>query len=308
LGSCEVSIPSEHERGEFESPVIYKLEFAQDPSKHIVLREVTQYGEDQFHRELKQSLAAHGNSLLVFVHGYNVDFDNAARRTAQLACDLEFSGVPLFFSWPSQGNWYEYRKDEKQVALAVPYLRRFLTEVVSRSQATSMHLIAHSMGNRALTAALQEIALTAQSQSVHFNQVVLAAPDIDADIFRDQIAPSITNQAERVTLYASSNDWALFASRTFNSGDPRAGDTNRKLVVLPGIETIDVSEVDTSLLGHSYYGDNPTVLTDLKELLNSARPADERPFLEPVVEHTLRYWVFHHPAVAERALSGTMIR
>ena len=93
--------------------------------------------------------------------------------------------------------------------------------------------------------------------ATHFNQVVLAAPDIDADVFRERIAPAIINQARQVTLYASSNDLALTASRTFNSGDLRAGDTSRGLVVTPGIETIDVSGVDTSLLGHSYYGDNP---------------------------------------------------
>ncbi len=306
LGMCEVSIPADHKTGELESPSILRLEFDQDPRKHIVLRDVTPCGEEQFHAQLKRNLVEKGNNILVFVHGYNVDFDNAARRTAQLACDLEFTGVPLFFSWPSQGNWYEYRQDEKQVELAVPLLKRFLLDVASRSQATSIHLIAHSMGNRALTAALQEMESTALSHSAQFNQVVLAAPDIDADVFRQRIAPAIINQAQRVTLYASSNDLALTASRTFNSGDLRAGDTSRGLMLTPGIETIDVSGVDTSLLGHSYYGDSPTVLTDLKELLQSSHPADERPFLQPVAVEQLRYWVFHHPEIASQPTTAAI--
>lgn len=297
LGTCEVSIPADHQAGELESPSVMKLEFDQDPYEHITLREVIRVEEDMFHKQLQQRMAAKGNNILVFVHGYNVEFDDAARRTAQLASDLEFAGAPIFFSWPSQGNWYQYRQDEKQVELAVPLLKKFLLDVAVRSHADSIHLIAHSMGNRALTTALKEIA-AATDQTTQFNQVVLAAPDIDADIFRQRIAPEIVTKARRVTLYASSNDLALAASRTFNSGDLRAGDASRGLVLTPGIETIDASSVDTSLLGHSYYGDSPTVLTDLKELLKSANPADQRPYLQPMALNRLRYWVFQSPEIA----------
>ena len=108
-----------------------------------------------------------------------------------------------------------------------------------------------------------------------------------------------------MTLYASSNDLALLASRTFNSGDYRLGDTNGKIMVLPGIETIDVSEVDSSLLGHSYYGRPPTVLTDLKELLSTTRPAAERPSLEAVTSMEYPYWIFRHATVATRPMVET---
>lgn len=308
LGVCEVSIPADHKPGELESPSILRLEFDQDPHKHITLHNVVSYEWNQFHNQLRQCMAEKGNNILVFVHGYNVDFDESARRTAQLANDLEFAGAPVLFSWPSQGNWYEYRQDEKQVELAVPLLKQFLLDVATQSKADSIHLIAHSMGNRALTSALKEIASAAEQQKMQFNQVVLAAPDIDADIFRQRIAPEIITKAQRVTLYASSNDLALTASRTFNSGDLRAGDASRGLVLTPGIETIDASSVDTSLLGHSYYGDSPTVLTDLKELLTSAQPADKRPNLQPMALNQLRYWVFQHPAVAESLRSDTVTR
>ena len=301
LGTCQVTIPAGHEYGELESPSMLHFEFRPDPDKHIVLQCVERRGPDEFYAELKQHLAQHGDSVLVFVHGYNVNFDDAARRTAQMADDLKFAGAPLFFSWPSQGNWHEYRKDEEQVELAVDALKQFLLDVARQAPARSIHLIAHSMGNRALTEALREIALDTAQQGTLFHQVVLAAPDIDADVFRQRIAPAITGKARRVTLYASSNDLALVASRAFNGTGPRAGDSSRGLVLVPGIETVDVSEVDTSLLGHSYYGDSPTVLTDLKELLTAERAADERPNLEAVVLRHQRYWVFREDAeVASR--------
>jgi esterase/lipase superfamily enzyme len=299
LGVCQVSIPATHRYGQLESPSVFRLEFDEDPRRHIVVRSVTRLEPDGYFHEIRQGLAERGPNVLVFVHGYNVSFDDAARRTAQMAEDLAFPGVPLFFSWPSQNNWYEYRSDEKQVELAVPRLREFLRDVAHRSGAKSIHLVAHSMGSRALATALREMAGEIQD-STRFNQVILAAPDIDADVFRERIAPAIKSTAQRITLYASSNDLALVASRVFNSGDPRAGDSNRELLIVDGIETIDVSQVDTSLLGHSYYGNNPTVLTDLRELLLHTRPADQRTGLEPIGVAPQRYWSLRRVATAVR--------
>ena len=121
--------------------------------------------------------------------------------------------------------------------------------------------------NRGLTVALREIRL--QSGKSLFNHVVLAAPDIDADIFKHRIAPNITTTAKRVTLYASQLDLALIASRYFNNG-ARIGDSGRGIAPIPGIDTIDASAVDTSLLGHSYYGSNIPVCSQSSSLLVAA--------------------------------------
>ena len=81
--------------------------------------------------------------------------------------------------------------------------------------------------------------------------------------------------AERVTLYASSNDEALRLSKKLH-GYPRAGEAGRDIVILPGMDTVDCTAVDTSLLGHSYYGDSGSVLSDIVEVLEDAKPADQR--------------------------------
>ena len=111
-----------------------------------------------------------------------------------------------------------------------------------------------------------------------FHEVVLTAPDIDADVFRRDLAPVIVAAADRVTLYASSNDEALIASRAVH-GYRRAGDSGENVVVVPGVDTVDVSNVDTSLIGHCYYGNNRTVLADLFELIHSSTPPDQRRWL-----------------------------
>ncbi len=116
-------------------------------------------------------------------------------------------------------------------------------------------------------------------------------------MFKREIAPEIIRTAHRVTLYASSNDAALKVSKEIN-GFPRAGDSGADLIVMPGLDTIDVSAIDTSLVGHSYYGNNDTVLSDLFYLLSDDRSPDERQFLQPRSYQGLKYWAFTQPPAA----------
>jgi esterase/lipase superfamily enzyme len=120
-----------------------------------------------------------------------------------------------------------------------------------------------------------------------FSQIVLTAPDIDAAVFAD-LAQSFRHVGERVTLYASSNDEALKASKKVH-GYQRAGESAPEVLVIPGIDSIDVSRVDTSLLGHSYFGDNCSVISDLLGLLRKREPPDRRTGLQ---KQQKGYWLF----------------
>jgi esterase/lipase superfamily enzyme len=293
LGSCEVSIPKTHEVGELESPSLLRLEFSEDPAKHVVLLKVAPEPADEFYADLRAGVAkSKEKSALVFIHGYNVTFEDAARRTAQIACDLKFGGVPIFYSWPSQGKLLDYEVDETNAVWTVPHLRQFLADVARQSGAQQIHLIAHSMGNRALTGALKDLALKQPDASrPAFDQVLLTAPDIDADVFKNEIAPAMMKSAQRVTLYASSNDAALLLSKKLH-GYPRAGEAGGDIVIVPGMDTVDCTAVDTSLIGHSYYGDSGSVLSDFVEVLQDAKPADQRKWLRPEFLGANKYWVF----------------
>ena len=247
---------------------------------------------DEFYRAVSDCVArSQRKEAFVFVHGYNVAFADAARRTAQVAHDLKFSGAPIFYSWPSQAEMVDYLVDETNVVWTVPHLKEFLLGVAHKSGATSIHLVAHSMGNRALTSALREMHAEMRGQCPKFHQIVLTAPDIDADVFRRDLAPAIIQTAGRVTLYASSNDEALTLSKQFH-GYPRAGDSGDLVVVVPSVDTIDVSSIDTSLVGHSYYGDNSTVLADLFELMQASKSPDQRRWLKATMLGKLKYWQF----------------
>ncbi len=294
MGVCDVSIPPQHQPGQLEAPSIWRLELQEDVQEHVVLVSTEIREPEEYFAQMQVvAEASERQEAFVFVHGYNVTFEDAARRTAQMTYDLKFDGVPIFYSWPSRGELLGYTADENNAEWTVPHLKDFLVQVADRSGAKSVHLVAHSMGNRALTGALRQIRYQYRDRLPMFQEVVLTAPDIDAEIFRRDIAPAVTHTASRVTLYASSNDGALKASKKVHGGYPRAGDSQPMAVVLPGVETVDVSAVDTSLVGHNYYGENSTVLADLIDLINKAQAAHQRPWLS-ARQHSsgLTYWHF----------------
>lgn len=292
LGTCKVSIPKSHQAGQLESPSVVHWEFEEKPEDHVMLMEVKSKEEQEFFDMLKLRVEESPNQdLLIFIHGYNVTFEDAARRTAQITHDLDFKGAPVFFSWPSQGELLGYVTDRGNSFWTASHLKEFLLKVHQHSGAQSVHLIAHSMGNRAFGAAVESLAQDLEQNQKIFNEVILAAPDVDARVFQEKIAPNLTGLAQHVTLYASQNDVALMASRAVN-GYPRAGDVGANILILNGIDTIDVTKIDTSLMGHAYYGDNTTVISDIYALMQHARMPTQRQWLRDISSPGGMYWYF----------------
>ncbi|MCA1631509.1 MAG: alpha/beta fold hydrolase, partial [Acidobacteria bacterium] len=160
LGTCEVGIPKSHQAGQLESPSWWHLEFREDPKRHVMLRKVEPLDHAKFYEQYRAELGkARSRDVFVFVHGFNVSFEDSARRTAQLAYDLGFPGVPVMYSWPSQGEISGYMIDEDAILSTRTHLKQFLSDLSAQSQGARVHLIAHSMGNRVLTDAMHDIAL-----------------------------------------------------------------------------------------------------------------------------------------------------
>jgi len=291
-GICEVSIPRDHQMGELEAPSILRFEFRENPDEHVVLLSTAIVYKDNFFAEVASRVRqSKASNAFLFVHGYNVTFDEAARRTAQISYDLGFDGAPTFYSWPSRGTLSAYTVDEQNIEWAQGNLRRFLDDFFERSEAKNVYLIAHSMGNRALTRAIASLLADKPVIRKRLREVILTAPDIDADVFKRDIAPALTAAGRPVTLYASSKDKALVASKKVH-GYPRAGDSGQGLVIVPGIETIDATRVDTSLLGHSYFAEARSVLSDMFYLISNNQRADQRFGLRAIDGQAGRHWEF----------------
>jgi esterase/lipase superfamily enzyme len=146
------------------------------------------------------------------------------------------------------------------------------------------------MGNAVLTGALTQLGREHLSEEkCLFREVLLTAPDIDAQLFEEEIVPAIANPRQRITLYASSNDKAL--KRSADLAASRAGMAGEFLLVMDGIETVDVSDLDTDFLGHSYYGDHRLVVDDMRLVVLSHLPPKERG-LKEAKKKSLTYWRF----------------
>lgn len=278
-GVCEVAIPLSHKTGQLEAPKWWKLEFSENPKKHVVLQKVTPYSWDVLSNQLNNTLAqSSGRNAFVFVHGYNVAFKDAARRTAQIHHDLKFDGAPIFFSWPSRGEitLTSYTHDETNAKWSYSFLKDFLIKIATDTQADNIYLVAHSMGTRVLSNAIAGVVNDRPDLKKRFREIILAAPDIDAEVFINDLAPKLVEASRNTTLYAASDDRALKTSREVHGGYPRAGDAGDNLIILSGIDTIDATGVDASLLRHSYFAEADSILRDIKELVGLSKPARER--------------------------------
>ena len=288
LGTAEVSIPRDHRMGELERPSLLKLEFREDPEKHVVLLKASVLNKDNFLNELQNRVNADPDrEALIFIHGYDTTFEEAARRLGQMTYDLGFPGAPILYSWPSKGALLQYTADEATIEWVIPHFEQFLHLVADQTEVRTIYLVAHSMGNRAVSGALKSMADKGQTLRPKLNEIVMAAPDIDAGVFQ-QLAAAIQTTGGHFTIYESSKDLALMASHRFH-GFARLGDTDPTVHVFDGYDCIEASKVDTGFLGHSYVMESGSILADMFELLKGKGPA-LRPKLASLTLGGKTYW------------------
>ncbi len=291
FGYVDVSVPPTHVVGAIERPSIWKLQISEDPTQHMVIRGIALVQSDQFADLINQYRGPKtGKPTILFVHGYNVSFDDAALRTAQIAYDLRMDSVPAFFSWASRAGVADYTVDENTALQSIPDFKKFLRAFAANST-DRIFLIAHSMGSRIVSQALTEMISTEQQVVSKVTQLVLAAPDLDAVVFKEQIVPAFKKQNIPVTLYASSKDKTLQASSKIH-GCCRAGLGGSNIVISEGLESVDATAIDTGFLSHSYFAETRPLLTDLNLLLAQGMRAASRPLLggKPVGNPTYYYF------------------
>lgn len=292
-GISTIGIPPGHVLGRHEEPSLFRLQMSPDEQKHIRLQNVLTLSRDEFSERLGTAVeAATDGKLMIFVHGYNEDFPSINRQVAQFANDLKFSGPVVLFSWPSQGGLTGYTVDETNAEWAQADFARLMGELLDYVPVRNIYLVGHSMGNRIIGRSMATLAIDRlESDMLLFREIIMIAPDIDAEVFRIDMAPRLARTGIHITLYASSNDRALFASKAFH-GYPRAGESGDGLLVVDGVETIDASDVSGGLLGHSYFAEDRRVMEDIYSLLQGGQRAADRFGLETVDAPNGRHWNF----------------
>jgi|GEM_PF-7068020 len=299
VGECVVSIPDSHRQGEMERPKSYFFFTSREvEGQHVMLKEVKPKSGSDFYSWLRESLdRSDGKSALLFVHGFNTVFEEAAWRTAQIAYDLPFNGIAGFFSWPSTAASLiplrDYNSDMDKADASVTVLADFIGRFLKETGVSNLHIIAHSMGNRVAMRALTVLRANPEfaEEVKAIRHIVLAAPDIDRDTFDNEIRPQLNYVGESRTLYASDKDVALKLSKTLRKGRIRIGEAGDQIYVAEGLDTVDASLVMSEGNHHSYMFETKELLTDMYLLFTqNLKPSQRR--LREVKKEALAYWLF----------------
>jgi esterase/lipase superfamily enzyme len=228
------------------------------------------------------------NKVVLFVHGYNIDFSKGCNRAALFQQTLNEHSRLLLFSWPSAGALVRYTQDEANIEWSQHSLEAVIQNLSEIYGPERLSIVAHSLGSRGVFRVLQ--LLSRKDNKKHINELVFLAPDIDADVFRSAF-PELKKIVNRISLYSSGNDQPLRLSNEVH-GYPRLGEAGENLVVLRGMDTIDVSLTGgREMTGHLYHLYNDTVRADLASLLSYGKDASERPNMKKLKKDGLPYWM-----------------
>lgn len=216
--------------------------------------------------EVLDRFAVPDGRVAVYIHGYNVDFEQACRDAALLQERAGLEDRLLLFSWPANGNVMSYLRDAGDLEWSISPLRDLLVTLADRFGSQNVDLIGHSMGARGVVDAVSAFGEVRGRDSM-LGRLILIAPDLDGDIFVRDFA-KFGELASAVTVYVSAQDRALRTSRNVSS-EPRVGEGEVDLSELDGIDVVEVSQRRWKLRsGHMYHLQDEDVAEDLREVLS----------------------------------------
>jgi esterase/lipase superfamily enzyme len=268
-----VSVPPQHRAGELERPAFG----GPDPAKHFLVGS---------HRDLDEETLS---------NEFNTSYDEARFRLAQIVTDGRFGGVPVLFTWPATNNLLDYGAAKEAATASRDALANLLRDLGNVPGVGRVHILAHSMGTWLTMEAMRERSIAGSPDlNGKLGTIMLAAPDIDLNVFRGQIARL---DASHVSVLVSANDKALSLSR-FLAGDrprlgaldPRKAEDKAALAKL-GVKVYDLSGKSDGLINHGMYADAPDVVRMIGLQIGQTRLQDadvqgvlgERPVSDAIV-------------------------
>ncbi|WP_244426259.1 alpha/beta hydrolase [Rhizobium mesoamericanum] len=205
-------------------------------------------------------------SVLVFIHGFNNRFDDAVFRFAQIVHDSGAHSVPVLATWPSRGKLLDYGYDRESTNYTRNAVENLFQYLARDPQVKDVSILAHSMGNWLALESLRQMAIRNGGLPAKFKNVMLAAPDVDVDVFGSQIA-DMGRQRPRFTLFVSRDDRALAVSRRIWGNVPRLGAINpdqspyRETLEANKITVIDLTKLkEGDSLHHTKFAESPEIV------------------------------------------------
>ncbi|CDZ40615.1 Esterase/lipase/thioesterase, active site [Neorhizobium galegae bv. officinalis] len=239
------------------SAIIYPSK-TPDPRRQFVVTSRDQLTRKAWIDDATRSANFDGTAA-VFVHGYNTNYQEALFRTAQMAADAKTLSPPILFSWPSAASVTGYVTDRDAVLYSRSGLESVLKALAETPKIKRVVLFGHSMGGFLSMEAARQLKLQGRDDVVGKLQIILAAPDIDVDVFRSQLR-DIGTLRNPIALLVSKTDRALEVSSFLGGERPRVGRIDiddplvRSEIKAAHVSVIDISSLSSSDgLGHDRY-------------------------------------------------------
>jgi esterase/lipase superfamily enzyme len=215
--------------------------------------------------------AALGRDLLLYVHGYRESFETAAASTVELSQGIRFPGATGLFTWPSAASTFSYVADRESAMWSRDAFEDLLAAMARTPSGGRIHIVAHSMGTLLTLETLRMLRGSGgESAMERIGAVVLAAPDIDIDLFArglERLGPD----ARKITVISSTNDRALAVSSRLAGGIIRAGAADRERLEALGVRVADASEFGGGIINHDLFLSNPEVQQVVKRAIERER-------------------------------------
>ena len=247
-----ISVPPAHKTGNIEWP-------GRDPDPLVAMTVAAR--QDMPLSALIDDIASGPRraDVRIFVHGYNTSLQEGLFRLAQVTYDSGGEGAAILFSWPSTATMVGYAADREAVTYSRDHLTELLTMLARDKRIGQITVLGHSMGGWLVMETLRQLRLIGDDPTLRRLQVVLAAPDIDVDVFRAQLR-AIGPLDPPLTVLVAPDDRALRISARLNAGRPRVGALNvgdPRIAVTAeasGVALIDVGDIRSpDAQGHSRY-------------------------------------------------------
>ena len=211
--------------------------------------------------------AALGRDLLLYVHGYRESFETAAASTVELSDGIRFAGATGLFTWPSAASTFSYVADRESAMWSRDAFEDLLAAMAKTPSGGRIHIVAHSMGTMLTLETLRMLRGSGgESAMERIGAVVLAAPDIDIDLFArglERLGPD----ARKITVISSTNDRALAVSSRLAGGIVRAGAADRERLEALGVRVADASEFGGGIINHDLFLSNKEVQQVVKRAI-----------------------------------------
>lgn len=263
-GVCRISVPKNHTTGE----ILFSPDGKGSTQKFYKIVKDREIIPDDLFDFIKRTK----RTPLIFTHGFNVKYQDAVLRASQITYDLKYQGPVILFTWPSgAGDGFlddtlltkTYEQNKFGAENSIEFFKKFISEFYLHE--IPVNLMVHSMGHQVVIPALKQLGInfknqTELSEKKVVNELIMNAPDFDNSEFIKSV-DDVKYVTKRMTLYCSNNDKALAVSTKINKTERLGSCSN-----IDDVDTINVSSIDSTTIGHSYYASRD-VITDVFQVL-----------------------------------------